>query len=64
MKILWNIERKDGSTTRIVTEESVEPICGDGKLVKGIPVEVVSKVTTPRAAELGEQDIIVTAKEQ
>jgi hypothetical protein len=64
MKVLWIIERKNGSILKIVTEENAEPVPGDGAIVKEIPVAVGSKLTTPMAAELGKHDVAVAAKEQ
>ena len=64
MKVLWIIEMKDGSIKKVVTEESADPVSGDGAIVQGIPVAVGSKVTTPMAAELDKHDVAVAAKEQ
>ena len=64
MKILWIIDRKDGSIAKIVTEEAAEPISGDGAVVNGIPVAVGSKVATLMASDLDKHDVAVAAKEQ
>ena len=64
MKVLWIIQRKDGSMTKIVTEEDLAPIPGDGANVDGILVAVGSKVTTPMSAELDKHDVAVAATEQ
>lgn len=64
MKILWIIERKDGSTIKVITEEAAEPISGDGAVVDGIPVAVGTRVTTPRAGDLERHDVVVSAREQ
>lgn len=64
MKVLWIIERIDGTKIRIVTQENTKPIPGDGHIVEGIPVAIVSTVTTPNLGELDKFDIAVEAKEQ
>ncbi len=63
-KVLWIIERLDGTTTRVLTEETMEPIPGDGKIIDGIPVAIISVVTTPLSGELEKHDLVVAAKEQ
>jgi hypothetical protein len=64
MKVLWIIDRNDGSITQIVTEEAAEPVSGDGAVVNGMPVAIGSKVTTPMASDLDKHDVAVAAKEQ
>ena len=64
MKVLWIIDRLDGSQTRIETYESTEPVSGDGKIVGGIPVAIGSKVTTPTSGELNKHDLVIAAVEQ
>lgn len=64
MKIMWIVDRLDGSQTRHFSEEGVEPVPGDGKIVDGIPIAVGSNVTTPMAGERDKHDLVVAAKEQ
>lgn len=64
MKVLWIVERLDGSLLKLLTEETDDPISGDGKIIEGIPVAIGSKVTTPMAADLDKHDLAVAAKEQ
>lgn len=64
MKILWIIKRLDGSTLKIETEEKIEPITGDGKILQGVPVAIGSKITTPNLADQGKHDVVIAATEQ
>jgi len=64
MKILWIIDRLDGSQVRHITEEAVAPVSGDGAIVEGIPVKVGSKATTPMASLAEKHDLAIAAIEQ
>ncbi|GER06668.1 hypothetical protein GCM10007972_13240 [Iodidimonas muriae] len=64
MKVLWIIDRLDGTKAKITTRESTEPVSGDGTIVDGIPVAIGSKVTTPLSGEFDKHDIVIAAKEQ
>ena len=64
MKVLWIIDRLDGTQTRIIKEEATRPVPGDGAHINGIPVAIGSVLTTPMAGELEKYDLAVAAKEQ
>lgn len=64
MRILWLINRKDGSTLRIIIEQPAAPSPGDGAIVSGVPVAIRSVLTTPMLGELELHDIVVSAEEQ
>lgn len=64
MKVLWIIERLDGTVTQVIREQAAAPVPGDGAHVDGIPVAIGSLITTPMAGELDRHDLAVAAKEQ
>ncbi len=64
MKVLWIIDRLDGTVTRVIKEVATRPISGDGAHIDGIPVAVGMVLTTPMAGELEKHDLAVAAKEQ
>ncbi len=64
MKVLWIIERIDGSITKVVTEETAVPNPGDGANANGILVAVGSTITTPTLSELDKHDVAVAVREQ
>lgn len=64
MKVLWKIERLDGSTMDVMTDETEAPIPGDGKILEEIPVKIGGNVTTPVTSPITGYDMVVAAKEQ
>jgi hypothetical protein len=64
MKVLWIIDRLDGTQIRVVKKQAAAPVPGDGAHIDGIPVATGSVITTPMAGDLDQHDLVVAAKEQ
>lgn len=64
MKVLWIIDRLDGTITRVIKEQAAAPVSGDGAHIDGIPIAIGLVITTSMAGELDQHDLAVAAKEQ
>ncbi len=64
MMILWKIAKLDGSIHEILQSEPSEPVPGDERVVRDVPIKITEVIKAPETAEKTGEDFIAFAEER